>query len=279
MGRDLEPVNKDLPAVASKQLPAKPLSEGEVNTLGRLFVGGDMSKLDDKQKWLYYKNYCDRLGLDPYTRPFKLISAQGKQIMYADSTCADQLAARNNLTCEPIDERREDGVLIHVVKVYKAGEDPATRREVIVRGAVTIENLKGESLANALMKCETKAFRRGVLRYCGLGARDEGDAEPSGVEIAINEVSDEAPEAKRPTRSAEKTEASTASRPSRSKKEAPPPTETTEEVEEVDEVQGEEIDHAQEHQDDPEDEEREPEQEQDQEAPPATKPPRTKRPW
>jgi hypothetical protein len=44
-------------------------------------------------------------------------------------------------------------------------------------GAVTIAGLKGEALANAYMKCETKAKRRVTLSIVGLGMLDETELE------------------------------------------------------------------------------------------------------
>lgn len=44
-------------------------------------------------------------------------------------------------------------------------------------GAVPIAALKGEALANAMMKCETKAKRRVTLSICGLGMLDETEVE------------------------------------------------------------------------------------------------------
>jgi hypothetical protein len=44
-------------------------------------------------------------------------------------------------------------------------------------GAVTISNLKGDALANALMKAETKAKRRVTLSICGLGILDESETD------------------------------------------------------------------------------------------------------
>src|SRR5690606_33168556 len=40
-------------------------------------------------------------------------------------------------------------------------------------GAVALTNKRGEDLANALMKAETKAKRRATLSICGLGILDE----------------------------------------------------------------------------------------------------------
>jgi hypothetical protein len=50
-------------------------------------------------------------------------------------------------------------------------------RTDIAKGAVNIANLKGEALANALMKTETKAKRRATLSICGLGFLDETEVE------------------------------------------------------------------------------------------------------
>jgi hypothetical protein len=48
-------------------------------------------------------------------------------------------------------------------------------------GAVPILNLKGENLANALMKGETKAKRRVTLAICGLAMLDESELEGVGM--------------------------------------------------------------------------------------------------
>lgn len=42
-------------------------------------------------------------------------------------------------------------------------------------GAVSIQGLKGEALANAIMKSETKAKRRVTLSICGLSGLDESE--------------------------------------------------------------------------------------------------------
>jgi hypothetical protein len=52
-------------------------------------------------------------------------------------------------------------------------------------GAVDIAGLKGEKLANAYMKAETKAKRRVTLSICGLGWLDETEVE--SVQAASNE--------------------------------------------------------------------------------------------
>jgi hypothetical protein len=45
-------------------------------------------------------------------------------------------------------------------------------------GAVSIGNMKGDSLCNAMMKAETKAKRRATLDLLGLGMLDESEIPP-----------------------------------------------------------------------------------------------------
>jgi hypothetical protein len=47
----------------------------------------------------------------------------------------------------------------------------------MAKGAVSLVGLRGEALANAIMKAETKAKRRATLSICGLGFLDETEIE------------------------------------------------------------------------------------------------------
>src|SRR5690606_13039724 len=62
----------------------------------------------------------------------------------------------------------------YVVRVY--GRDK-TGREDVATGAVSIAGLKGDALANAVMKAETKAKRRLTLSLAGLGWLDESEVD------------------------------------------------------------------------------------------------------
>lgn len=53
-------------------------------------------------------------------------------------------------------------------------------------GAVNIQGLRGEALANAFMKAETKAKRRAVLAYCGLGMMDESEEPEDGHVVRVD---------------------------------------------------------------------------------------------
>jgi hypothetical protein len=96
----------------------------------------------------------------------------GKLRLYALRDCADQL-------------RRLHGISIYIVNRERLGDiyivtaraKDKTGREDESTGAVALGTLKGDALANALMKCETKATRRVTLSLAGLGWLDETELE------------------------------------------------------------------------------------------------------
>jgi hypothetical protein len=63
---------------------------------------------------------------------------------------------------------------IYLVSVRVTGADGRLSEN---QGAVAIAHLKGDALANAVLKATTKAIRRAVLAHCGLGMLDETEAE------------------------------------------------------------------------------------------------------
>lgn len=159
-----------------------PVTNSPAEVLERVIIQGDLSKLSSEQKVEYYKRMCDSLGLNPMTRPFAYIVLNSKLVLYALRDCTDQLRKVHGVSV--IDTRQEEleGVYI-VVAVVK----DKTGRTDTARGAVTIAGLKGEALANAIMKTETKAKRRATLSICGLGVLDETeieDIEPRGNQSA-----------------------------------------------------------------------------------------------
>jgi hypothetical protein len=137
-----------------------------------LALKGDISNLSAEQKALYLEKLCNSLGLNPLTQPFVPLKLGGKEVLYASRGCTDQLANIHKLTREIIKTEEIQGVYIATCKV--SGPDG---RFDISTGAVPITNLKGDNLANALMKAETKAKRRATLCYCGLGFLDESEIE------------------------------------------------------------------------------------------------------
>ena|SRR4028119_1499528 len=140
-----------------------------------LVIYGDLSKMSADQKVEYYNRFCNSLGLNPLTQPFQLISFQQKLRLYATKDCTEQLRKIHGVSITDVTAIELRGVYVVTAKARdKTGKlDAAT-------GVVSIENLKGEALANALMKAETKAKRRVTLSICGLGILDESETDSIG---------------------------------------------------------------------------------------------------
>lgn len=137
-----------------------------------LTLKGDISALDAKQKAIYLEKLCTSLGLNPLTQPFVPLKLSGKEVLYASRGATDQLASINRITREIIKTERIEDVYVATCRASM----PDGRFDIST-GAVTIGGLKGDGLANALMKAETKAKRRATLSLCGLGFLDESEIE------------------------------------------------------------------------------------------------------
>jgi hypothetical protein len=138
----------------------------------QVLIKGDLSKLTPQERTKYYMEVCRSIGLNPLTKPFEYILLNNKLTLYALRTCTDQLRSIHGVSVEDLSESERDGVYIVTAKVRnKEG------RTDMAKGAVTLGQLKGEALANAIMKCETKAKRRATLSICGLGFLDETEVE------------------------------------------------------------------------------------------------------
>jgi len=148
---------------------------------------GDLSALNPTQRVEYYLKVCESVGLNPLTTPFAFIKLQGRTVLYAQAGAAQQLASIHNLSPVPSEPTFTNGICVVRVEV----SDPNGRRSANI-GAVAVEHLKGDPLANALMKTTTKALRRAVLAHCGLGMLDETEVEtiPDAVVSAAPAVAE-----------------------------------------------------------------------------------------
>jgi len=141
-------------------------------TVEQALVQGDLSGLDPEQRVNYYMKVCTSLGLNPLTKPFAYIVLNGQLQLYARKDATDQLRKIHKLSIRALEHKTEHDLA--VVTAYAASPDGRTDSAI---GAVPIANLRGEALANALMKAETKAKRRVTLSMCGLGMTDESELE------------------------------------------------------------------------------------------------------
>ena len=133
---------------------------------------GDLSGLNQVQKVQYYNYRCKQIGLDPSAKPFDLLNLSGKQVLYANAGATQQLCNIHRLSTQITGKERVDD--IYIVSVRVTGADGRVSEN---QGAVSIANLKGDALANGVLKATTKAIRRSVLAHCGLGMLDETEVE------------------------------------------------------------------------------------------------------
>lgn len=133
-----------------------------------VMIKGDLALLKPEERAKYYSRVCESIGLNPLTKPFEYITLNGKLTLYARKDATDQLRKRYGVSVLDMVESREEGLVIVTVKVRDQ-----TGRTDMAKGAVSLKGLQGEALANAFMKCETKAKRRATLSICGLGFLDE----------------------------------------------------------------------------------------------------------
>jgi len=144
----------------------------EPGIIAKLVTTGDLSQLTPADKVAYYNYRCQQAGLDPAAQPFSLLRLNGKEVLYANASCTQQLCGIHKLSVEITSKERQDE--IYVVCARAKSPDGRSTDNM---GAVPLGQLKGEALANAMLKATTKAIRRTVLAHLGLGMLDETEVE------------------------------------------------------------------------------------------------------
>jgi len=147
---------------------------GIAETLEKVVVQGDLSQLTPAERVQYYRAVCESLGLNPLTRPFDYIVLNGRLTLYARKDATDQLRRIHGISVQIVSREFVEPLGLYVVT---ARATDATGRTDEAVGAVHVQGLKGEALANAIMKAETKAKRRVTLSLVGLGWTDESEVD------------------------------------------------------------------------------------------------------
>lgn len=139
--------------------------------LEELLLKGDLRQLSPVQKISYYKEVCNSIGLNPITKPFDYLILNNKEVLYANKNCTEQLRQQYRISISITEKKFESGLFIVTARAESNGRyDEST-------GVVNTTGLKGEALANAIMKAETKSKRRVTLSFAGLGMLDETEVE------------------------------------------------------------------------------------------------------
>src|SRR6266403_1825468 len=142
---------------------------GNPEVIEKLMVTGDLAKLSGEDRFQYYKQVCESLGLNPLTNPFEYINLNGKLRLYAKKDATDQLRRIYSVSVDELKHDHREALGLYIVTATGS----VGNRKDTSTGAVNIKGLAGESLANAIMKAEAKAKRRLTLSLCGLGMLDE----------------------------------------------------------------------------------------------------------
>jgi hypothetical protein len=151
---------------------SQPTSDAVSETIERAVMAGDLADLTNEQRAEYYTTVCRSLGLNPFTKPFEFLTLNGKLRLYALRDCAYQLRRLHGISIYITNRERMGDIYI----VTARAKDRTGRKDEST-GAVPLGNLKGDALANALMKAETKSKRRVTLSIAGLGWLDETELE------------------------------------------------------------------------------------------------------
>lgn len=169
------------------------LAKAGISALESYIAAGDIAKLSSEQRISLYRSVCASLGLNELTRPFEYLTFPGgKTILYATKSCTEQLRSIHGVSVVGLEKETSGDAYVVTVRVRERGG-----REDIATGVVAIGNLRGEALANALMKAETKAKRRATLSICGLAMLDETEVEtiPGAVVVTETQIAGEKPKA------------------------------------------------------------------------------------
>lgn len=148
-------------------------SDNMAALFNKLVLQADLSQLSEPELVQYYHAVCNRAGLDPMTKPFEVLTLQGRKTLYATKTAAAQLTAIHGVSVNIVDKGKlGDDTYYAQARVTK--KDGSTVDDM---GVVSIVNARGEGLSNAMMKAVTKAKRRAILSAFGIGLNDESEME------------------------------------------------------------------------------------------------------
>ncbi len=155
------------------QAKSVPVVLDDVNDImEKVLIAGDLSKMEPKDRIKYYLQTCNSLGMNPMTKPFDLITLNGKMVLYPNRSGTDQLRKIGNVDTEIVSKGFDKDTGCYVVTARAKLPSGRTDEDM---GIVCCVGLKGDSLANAQLKAMTKAKRRVTLSIMGLGWVDESE--------------------------------------------------------------------------------------------------------
>ena len=155
--------------------------EDAAGALAHVLGTGDLSKLSNEQRVAHYLDLCQSLSLNPRSRPFDWIefydpeTKAKKLTLYPKASCADQLRRQHHISAWIT--RRE---IVGELFVCEAEGQTPTGRKIQSSKYVPLTDregnrLRGQRLANAMMKAETGVYRRLTFAMIGMAAPPDID--------------------------------------------------------------------------------------------------------
>jgi hypothetical protein len=176
--------------------------------LKKIVTIGDLKALNEDERNDYYLAFCKSLGLNPLSRPFDFLEMRGekagetKVVMYLNADGAAQLRQIHQASITAIERETIDDGWMFVVTARaslpngKIDESQAVIQlykdegvwEKVASGKSFFKKtgrlkLEGTDLANAMMKCETKAKRRVTLSICGISMPEPSETIDAGYAV------------------------------------------------------------------------------------------------
>lgn len=138
----------------------------------KVLLAGDLAKMEPRDRINYYMRTCESLGVNPMTKPFDLITLNGKMVLYPNRSGTDQLRKIGSVDIQIIKQAFDKDTGCYEVTARAKLPNGRTDEDM---GIVPCGHLKGDALANAKLKAVTKAKRRVTLSIMGLGWVDESE--------------------------------------------------------------------------------------------------------
>ena len=158
----------------------------QAKDIADFLITGNLASFSKEKQIELMVNICKEVGVSPVLRPLQLINFQGKSIWYLSASGAEAIASKLGIVIETIEEKEllDKGVAMIKVKGTLPSGRTDTATAYLSIGSTNLKGetttLKGEAYANAMMKLESKARRRLIVRLAGL--KDEYVPEENEVE-------------------------------------------------------------------------------------------------
>lgn len=144
----------------------------------------NLENLTTEQREEYYKQVCEAIGLPPELRLLEFIymdSGDGARqlVLYALRGATDKLREVHKISVTNLQKDEGDGYVAWIA----TGTNSSGRTEMAV-GAAATRGLTGEKLARAVATAQTRAVRRMVLQFCGIGILDESEVSEATTNLS-----------------------------------------------------------------------------------------------